>query len=79
MRATPGHADMLAALDVYPQRAKDLLEVERVDDHGVTEKARETRQVLVVSPARIAKVELLDEYPGERGAFGFRSAPEGRA
>jgi len=22
------------------------------------------------------KVELLDEYPGERGAFGFQSPPE---
>ena len=76
MRATPGHGDMLVALDVYPERAKDLLDIERVDDKGVTEKARETRQVVVVSAARIVKVALLDEYPGERGAFGFQSPPE---
>ena len=62
MRVTPGASDMLVALDVYPEQAR--------------EKARETRRVLVISPARIVTVELLDEYPGGRGAFGFRSPPE---
>ena len=76
MRATPGLGDMLVALDVYPERERDLLDIERLDDQGAKEKVRETRRVLLVSPARIVKVELLDEYPGERGAFGFRSPPE---
>lgn len=76
MRATPGASDMLVALDVYPEQARDLLEIDRLDDHGAPEKVRETRRVLVISPARIVTVELLDEYPGGRGAFGFRSPPE---
>jgi len=76
MRATPGASDMLVALDVYPEQARDLLEIDRLDDQGVREKARETRRVVVISPARIVKVELLDEYAGERGAFGFQSPPE---
>jgi len=75
-RATPGGSDMLLALDVYPERAKDLLEIDRLDDDGKPEKVQETRRVVVVSPARIVTVELLDEYAGERGAFGFQSAPE---
>jgi hypothetical protein len=76
MRATPGASDVLVALDVYPERARDLLDIERLDDQGVPEKVRETRQVLVISPARISKIELLDVYPGGRGAFGFQSPPE---
>jgi hypothetical protein len=76
MRATPSFGDMLVSLDVYPERARDLLDIERVNDKGVKETVRETRRVVVVPPARIMKFELLDEYPGGRGAFGFQSPPE---
>jgi hypothetical protein len=75
MRATSGEAGMLVVLDVYPERAGDLLEVERVEE-GQLERVRETREVLVVHPAAIVKVELLHEHPGEPGAFGFQTPPQ---
>jgi hypothetical protein len=72
-RATPSFGDMLVSLDVYPERAREMLDIERANNKGEVEKVQETRRVVVVSPARIMKIELLDEYAGERGAFGFQS------
>jgi len=77
MSASPGDAEMLIALDVYPERVSDLLDVERIDDVGQLERFRETRDVLVVHPTAIMKVELLDEHPGERGEFGMCSGTGG--
>lgn len=75
-KATPGFGDMLVSLDVYSERAREMLDVERPGNKGEMEKVQETRRVVVVSPSRIMKIELLDEYAGERGAFGFQSPPE---
>ena len=68
--AAAGETDFLVSLDVYGDPG-DHIEVERAGPDG-SETIHETREVLVVHPSAIAKVELLPEYPGP-GDFGFRA------
>jgi hypothetical protein len=70
LSASTGPRDELISLDLYPENAGDLLDVERPVGGGEVERDRVTREVLVVHPIAIRKFELLDEHPGERG-FGF--------
>jgi hypothetical protein len=76
LSASAGENDELVSLDVYPENgAGDLLDVERVGEGGAVERERITREVLVVHPLAIQKVELLDEHPGHPG-FGFGAEAE---
>jgi len=70
LRASEGPRDELISLDLYPENAGDLIEVERPVGEGQVERERVTREVLLVHPIAIRKFELLDEHPGERD-FGF--------
>jgi len=72
LNAAAGPSDELISLDLYPEDGGDLLEVERRVAGGEVERGRVTRDVLVVDPLAIQKVELLHEHPG--GArFGFQA------
>jgi hypothetical protein len=76
LSASAGENDELVSLDVYPENgADDPLDVERVGEHGEVERERMTREVLVVHPMAIQKVELLYEHPGQR-PFGFEADAE---
>jgi hypothetical protein len=70
LSASSGPSDELISLDLYPENAGDLLEVDRPIEGGQVERDRVTREVLIVHPNAIRKFELLDEHPGEQG-FGF--------
>jgi hypothetical protein len=71
-----GENDELVSLDVYPENgADDLLDVEGSAEHGDVEGERMTREVLVVHPRAVQKVELLHEHPGQQ-PFGFVAEPE---